>query len=42
MHGNDERPLISFSTTWDILGPFQVGTRGEYLDLLPTLFLNRG
>ena len=22
-------PLLAFSKTWDVLGPFQIGTRGN-------------
>ena len=27
-HG-EKGPLLTFSDTWDVLGPFQVGTRGN-------------
>lgn len=25
-------PLLTLSDTWDILGPFQIGTRGKVFD----------
>jgi hypothetical protein len=24
----DHKPLLSFNGTWEVLGPFQIGTRG--------------
>ena len=28
-HNGGECPSISFSSEWDVLGPFQIGTRGN-------------
>ena len=29
-HG-EKSPLLTLSDTWDVLGPFQIGTRGNVL-----------
>lgn len=28
-HGSEQHSLIHFSSEWEVLGPFQIGTRGE-------------
>jgi hypothetical protein len=30
-----EAPTLAFSGTWSLLGPFQIGTRGNYTPTLP-------
>lgn len=35
-----ESPSISFSLTWDVLGPFQIGTRGNKSHVSPSLIPN--